>query len=228
MQIVILLPAFLAFLYTLYKLVKDDYIFIRKNVSAENMFDTAFVLGIVSIFTSRIVHFLLHPLEQGNSLLLFFTAGKGGFSLLGAILGSLLTLYCIGRYKKWPPGRLFDFITLAFVVALPVGLLSTAIFLRDYALWLHLGMSVFYLILMLWFLRFLYPRLMSRTLREGTISVLFLCIFSITSLLHGIFLQEQGKIVLVDPDVFGYAFLFFISVVLVIKQASSGLLNKKR
>ena len=139
MQIIILIPAFLAFLYTLYKLVKDDYIFIRKNVSAESMFDTSFILAVVSIFTSRILYFLFNPIPHKNNIILFFTAGQGGFSLLGAVVGAMIALYAIGRYKKWPIGRLFDFFALAFSVALPVGLLCTAVFLRDYALCLHLG-----------------------------------------------------------------------------------------
>lgn len=228
MQIIILIPAFLAFLYTLYKLVKDDYIFIRKNVSAEQMFDSAFLVSITSIFTSRIVYFLFHPIAHKNNLLLFFTAGNGGFSLLGAVFGSMIVLYAIGKYKKLPLGRLFDFFTLAFIVALPVGWLSTAIFFRDYALWLHLGNFVFYFLSMVWFLKVLYPRLMSRILKEGTLTILFLLLFSVVSLLNTIFLQEQGKIVLFSGDVLLLGFLFVLSLILFFKQASNGLLNKKR
>jgi hypothetical protein len=228
MQILILIPAFLSFLYTLYKLVKDDYIFIRKNVSAESAFDIAFILGVVSVFTSRILYFLFHPIPQKNNLILFFTAGQGGFSLLGAVVGAMVVLYGMSKYKKWPTGRLFDFFTLAFSVALPVGILCTAAFYRDYALWLHLGNALFYFISMTWFLRFLYPRLMSRVLREGTISIVFIILFSVVSLVNAIFLQQQGKIILLSQESIGFTLLFLFGVGLLIKQASGGLLNKKR
>ncbi len=162
------------------------------------------------------------------NIILFFTAGQGGFSLLGAVVGAMIALYAIGRYKKWPIGRLFDFFALAFSVALPVGLLCTAVFLRDYALWLHLGNVIFYFVSMLWFLRFLYPRLMSRVLREGTLSIVFFLLFSFVSLINVIFLQQQGKIVLLSHESIGFSLLLLLSIVLIVKQASGGLINKKR
>src|SRR5205085_1816494 len=121
MHIFILIPAFILFLYYLYKLVKDDYVFIRKNVSLEQIFDIAFLVLGASFFFARFFYLLFHFDYHQNPFILFFTPGKGSFSFFGLVVGSITTLYLIGKYKKIPLGRLFDFFTLALVVAMPFG-----------------------------------------------------------------------------------------------------------
>lgn len=53
MHILILIPAFLIFLYVIYKIVKDDYIFIRRNISLEQVFDIVFIIALICLIFSR-------------------------------------------------------------------------------------------------------------------------------------------------------------------------------
>src|ERR1700690_1261632 len=115
MQFLIFIPALLVFLYSLYRLVKDDYIFIRKGVSLEQSFDIAFITLWVSLFMSRFLYFLFHWSTKQNIFFDFFTLKRGGFSLTGAVIGGTLAVYIIGRQKRLPLGRLSDFLSLAFL-----------------------------------------------------------------------------------------------------------------
>src|SRR6185369_9455753 len=104
-------------------------------------------------------------------------------SLFLAILGGMGFLYLIAKYKKIPLGRLFDFFTLAFVVALPVGYAFSAFLLRDYLLFLSLTNAFLYSVFALFSGKFIYPRLMSRELKEGSLHILFLIFFCFVSFL---------------------------------------------
>lgn len=181
MQFLVLLPAFFVVLYALYKLTKDDYVFIRRNISHEQMFDIAFIVMWVSLIFARIVYFIYHPITDKNIFLTFFSPGEGGFSLIGAVLGGILGLYIIGKYRRVPLGRLFDFFTLAFLIALPVGFLGSAILFRSLELYFILGNAAVYLLLTISFMKFLYPKLLNRTMKEGSISIFFLLFFSLIS-----------------------------------------------
>src|SRR5216683_2730865 len=81
MQILIFIPALLVFLYTLYRLVKDDYVFIRKGISLEQSFDVAFITLWVSLFMSRLFYMLFHMHAGDNIVFYYFSLNRGGFSL---------------------------------------------------------------------------------------------------------------------------------------------------
>ncbi|HEX8932403.1 MAG TPA: hypothetical protein VF810_04565, partial [Patescibacteria group bacterium] len=49
MQILLTIPAFFVFLFCLYKLIKDDYVFIRRNISLEQVFDIAIIIFLFSL-----------------------------------------------------------------------------------------------------------------------------------------------------------------------------------
>ncbi|HSA84461.1 MAG TPA: prolipoprotein diacylglyceryl transferase family protein, partial [Patescibacteria group bacterium] len=144
MQLLVLLPAFLLFLYVIYKLVKDDYVFIRKNISLEQMFDVLFITTGVGLLFARLFYFLFHFGNGENIFLHFFSPDVGGLSFFGAFLGGLLTLYFFGKYKKMPLERLFDFFILAFVVALPAGFIGTAFLAKNLAIVYLLGNALVY------------------------------------------------------------------------------------
>lgn len=134
MNILFFIPAFLVFLYCLYKLVKDDYVFIRKNVSIEQIVDMAFIALWIGLIFSRIFSMIVHPLPNQNLILGFFSLQAHDFSSVSFFLGSTIGLYILGKYKKLPIERLFNTFTVSFSVALPIGLLIYLISLRDYQL----------------------------------------------------------------------------------------------
>lgn len=183
MEFFILTPLLFVFLYCLYKLIKDDYVFIRRNISLEQAFDITFWVFCSSLIVSRFFYLSLHPEKGTNMFLSFFSAYSGSFSLTGAILGGLLALYLLGKYKKVPLGRMFDFFTLAFSVVLPIGFILTSFFVKKSELLLHLVTAVVYVVITVIFWKYIYPKLINRTIKDGALTNLFLMFFSVVSLL---------------------------------------------
>lgn len=229
MEILVLIPAFLVFLYFIYKLVKDDYVFIRKNISLEQTFDIAFIMTWVSLFFSRLFYFIFHPFTDQNIFFVFFSPQVGGLSFFGAVVGGIAALYAIGKYKKIPLGRLFDFFTLALVVSIPVGYLSTAFFVKEwFTLSVYLVNAVVYLIFAIFCVKYVHPKLESREFKEGNLQILFLLFFSVVSFINITMLQQVGKITLISIESVALVLLFLTSIVLFIRQARSGFIHKKR
>jgi prolipoprotein diacylglyceryltransferase len=219
MELVVLLPAVFVFLYSLYRLVKDDYVFIRKGISLEQSFDIAFITLWISLFFSRIFDMFFNYQLNKNLFLQFFTLRDGGFSIIGAIIGGVIALFIMGKYKRIPLGRVSDFFTLSFLFALPVGYLGSAILAeRNQLLYTFLNAILFFL-LMIFFVQFLKPKLMSRNLKEGTISILFLLFFAIITLLSTL-LPSLNNIqsYLLNPSTISTIVLLIFSIFLYLKE----------
>jgi len=226
----ILTVCFLVFLFCLYKFTKDDYLFIRKNIYPEQMFDIIFIAVWLGLFLARFVSLLDHPVAGKNILPYFFSLHSGGLSLPGGVIGGLLALSMMAKYKKVPSGRLFDFFSLAFLFTLPLGFTGYALLLRNNTSLLYFAVSLLYLTILILFLRILYPRIMNRTIREGNVSIYFLLLFSLISLLT--LLLAPGKIS-ADHAVFTLEnilliCLFFLILVLAVKRQRTGLRGKSK
>ncbi len=219
MEILILLPAVFVFLYALYKLVKDDYVFIRKGITLEQAFDFAFISLWVSLIVSRLTFLLLHYQSGKNIFLQFFSLKDPGLSLVGSVIGGTVALLVLGKYKKIPLGRIGDFFSLSFLFALPVGYLCSALFVPRNELLYALLNVVLYFLLMMFFVQFLKPKLMSRSLKEGTLSILFLIFFSIISLVVA-FLPSLNNInaFLLNPSSLLTALLLLVSTFFYFKE----------
>ena len=219
MELVVLIPAVFVFLYSLYRLVKDDYVFIRKGISLEQSFDIAFITLWISLFFSRLLDMFFHYQINKNIILQFFSIKDGGFSLIGAIIGGVIALFIMGKYKRIPLGRVSDFFTLSFLFALPIGFLGSAILAeRNQLLYTFLN-AIFFFLLMIFFVQFLKPKLMSRSLKEGTISILFLLFFAIITLLSTLIASLnniQGY--LLNPNTIATIALLIFSVFLYFKE----------
>lgn len=219
MELVVLLPAVFVFLYSLYRLVKDDYVFIRKGISLEQSFDIAFICLWISLFFSRTVDMLFHYQTNKNIFLQFFSLKDSGFSVIGVVIGGIIALYIMGKYKRIPLGRFCDFFTLSFLSALPIGYLGSAFLAaRSQLLYVFLNAILFFL-LMIFFVQFLKPKLMSRSLKEGTLSIFFLLLFSLVTLLSTLIasLKDlQGY--LFNPNTIATIGLLIFSIILYIKE----------
>ncbi|MBI5123388.1 hypothetical protein HZA75_06040 [Candidatus Roizmanbacteria bacterium] len=204
MEILItILPAFLIFLFSIYKIVKDDYVFIRRNISLEQIFDISIIVFLV-----------------GLALV--------DFSLLGAVIAGIMVLYLITKYKKIPLGRIFDFFTFAFVIALPIGFLSHAFFIKGADVLVDVANAVLFLIFAFFSGKAVYPMIMSREVKEGSLHIIFLVFFAFVSFVDTVFLQQKGKLVLLNAQNILLALFFIFSFFLFFKQANSGFTNKKR
>lgn len=225
MQILLFIILVILFLYYFYKLTKDDYVFIRKNLSLEQLFDIVFIMLWGSIFTSRVFYFVFHPVEINSFLPAIFSPG-GGFSLTGAIIGGVATLYIVAKRKKAPLGRLFDFVTLSFVGILPLGFVIYALSRKQPETYLYLLYAFLYLILAFFYRKFLYPKVLSRTQKEGNVSLLFLLFFSLATLCTSIINPVRGTITIFSIENLFLVGLFLTSVILLFKQER--IVQKKR
>lgn len=181
MELLVLIPALLVFLFLLYKLTGDDHVFIRKNISIEQMFDIAFNTLWVSFVVSRVYFFLVDSKAKGNFFILFLTTW-GGLSLVGAMASGIAFLYLVSKYKKVPMGRLFDFFTISLLFALPAGYLGIALLHWQQKMMIpYLLCAVVFLTAAILVRKFLYPRLLNRTIKEGTITIYFFLLFSVVS-----------------------------------------------
>jgi prolipoprotein diacylglyceryltransferase len=218
MQILLFLPALLVFLYALYRFVKDDYIFIRKGISLEQAFDFAFITLWSGLFVSRAL-FLLFNLHKGENLFLdFFSVKNGGLSLTGGIVGAIFAVYLISKYKRLPLGRLGDFLSLSFLYSLPLLFLADAVFVRNNDLLIVFLNAIVYFVMLLFFIQFLYPKVMNRTLREGMMGILFLLFFSLIALTTSLLISLKNIQIFINPENIILILLFIISIVLLIKQ----------
>jgi hypothetical protein len=182
MELLVLIPALLIFLYSLYKVSGDDHVLIRKNISLEQMFDAAFTTMWFSLLLSRIYFFLVEQKIKANVFISFFTT-RGGLSLTGAIISGIVVLYLVGKYKRIPLGRLFDFFTISLLFALPAGFAGIMILhlKQPFILLAYAVSALVYFVCAILFKKILFPKLLNRTLREGMIGVLFLFLYSIIS-----------------------------------------------
>jgi prolipoprotein diacylglyceryltransferase len=227
MQILIFIPALLLFLYELYRLVKDDYIFIRKGVSLEQSFDIAFITLWISLFISRLLYLLFHFHSGENILYDFFSFKNGGISLTGAVIGGIGAIYLIGRYRKVPLGRLCDFLSLSFLYTLPLIFLANAFFVTKNGLLTVFLNAIIYFVLLIFFVQFLYPKILNRTLKEGMLAILFLLLFSIIALTTSLLTSLKNIQSFVNPENITLSVMLIVSVILLIKQERSTLRTRR-
>jgi prolipoprotein diacylglyceryltransferase len=216
MHLLILLPVFFIFLYALFKFSGDDHVFIRKNISLEQVFDVAFGTLWISLIFARIFYFIFHP--GGASLFILFFSAKDGFSMVGGVLGAILGLYIIGKYRKVPLGRLYDFFTLSALFALPAGLYLDLVLPHKGDFMYQIISATAYLLLLIFFFRLLYPRLLSRSLKEGNLTIVFLSFYSLFTLLISFIQFGKVSIEFLNIQSILLISLFFLSVFLLIKQ----------
>lgn len=200
-----LFVGFLVFLFTLHILTREDYALMRKNISMEQLFNVAISVSVSSLFISRLVYVLLHPSKLYlNPLAFLLFPYFPGMSLIGGILGGVLTLWYMCRIKKYPFLKFLDFFALAFVPALPLLTLGT-LFLHPSTYTLPIIGSVgIYAIISIVFLAYVYRKVISQEFQEGTTSSLFLLSISSLSLIQHALSQRKGVLFFLTIEDFFY------------------------
>lgn len=186
-----LLICFFVFLYCSYLLANDDYIFLRKDVTMEKIFNIIFLGSMISLFFARLFYGIPHASNiLSNPFVFLLFPYFPGLSLLGGVVGVGVFFLFLGTRKRnfVPLKRLSDFFSLAFLISLPIGILGFFMFSEGGILAIKTGILVIvYLILFVIFLKFLLPRLLNSKLKEGTITFLFLFFYSIVNLISNAF-----------------------------------------
>ncbi len=181
MNFLVLIICLFILFFSLYILGKDDYFFIRKNFSLENLFDYAFIGLFAGVIFARFLWgFFRSGIEKGF-LQHLFSPSDAGISLMGIVLGSMLILYLISKYRKLPTWRLFDFFSLAFLSTFPFGYLASSLFVKNKEIFYYIVPAICYLGIGVFFWKVLYRRLIASRLKDGSLSAFFLQVFSLMS-----------------------------------------------
>lgn len=218
----LLILCFIIFLFCLYILSHDDYVFLRKNVSLEQIFNGAVLGFFVSIFFARLFYVLLNPnLKFLNPLDFFLFPYFPGLSIIGGVIGAALFLYLYFTKKKMPTGkpclpagRIFDFFCFSGLVSASFGYLIAGIW---NLLNKRIDFSVFadfavYFILLLLIIRFVLPVQRRGDFKDSSMGFLILFLFSLTLLITDIFSETEKVLFSFSKETFIYAavFIFFL------------------
>jgi hypothetical protein len=189
--IFVILICFFIFLYCVYVLSNDDFIFLRRDVTMEELFNMIFLGSFISLFTSRLFYGFSHGEVFANPLVFVLFPYFPGLSLLGGVvgIGAYLMSLKIRKEKLLPLARISDFFSIAFLISLPIGFLGVLMF-SQHAIIMKLSIQAgAYFILFIIFLRFFLNNLLNGKLKEGTVTSLFLICFSVIGLISNAFLK---------------------------------------
>lgn len=209
------------FLYCVYLLSNDDFIFLRRDVTMERLFNIIFLGGLISLFFARLFYGFFHAKNiLLNPFVFLLFPYFPGLSLLGGVLGAVATFLLLTRKKNpLPLRRMSDFFSIAFLITLPVGFLGYFMFSEDgLSVSKTASLVITYLILFVVFLRFLLPQLLNGKFKEGTISFLFLISFSLVSLVSDAFTKINFLAFFKTPENLILIAILIASLVFLIKQ----------
>lgn len=188
--IFILLICLFIFFHCVYVLAKDDLIFLRRDVTMEKLFNMIFLGSFIGLFGARLFYGIAEKNIISNLLVFLLIPYFPGLSLLGGVLGIIVYILFLTKYgeEKLPLLRICDFFSIAFLISLPVGFLGLLIFSEKSGEIIKLGMqAAAYFVSFVTFLKFFLPWLLSGKFKEGTITFLFLILFSTISLILNAF-----------------------------------------
>ncbi|MBP6098832.1 MAG: prolipoprotein diacylglyceryl transferase [Candidatus Levybacteria bacterium] len=102
-------------LFILHSLSKDDFVLIRKNISAFQMFDLALLALVVSFIFGRVFYVLdTHNVAFVHLLRFFYIMKFPGFSFVGASIGFIIGVFLLFRGKS-AFMRMFDMYSISFL-----------------------------------------------------------------------------------------------------------------
>ena len=220
--IFVLLICLFVFLYCIYLLANDDFVFLRRDLTMERLFNIIFLGSLSSLFFARLFYGLFHTNNiLFNPFVFLLFPYFPGLSLLGGALGIGISFLFLANNKKnqLPLERLSDFSSVAFLISLPIGILGFFMLSEDGFSVIKAGsLAVTYLILFVLFLRFLLPKLLNGILKEGTITLIFLICFSIINLISHISANFNFKNYLFNLENIILFLIFLVSLVLLTIQ----------
>lgn len=226
---IVLIFSFFIFLYAVYFLSHDDFVVLRSNTPMEKIFNTAFLVGLFSLFCSRFFYVFLNPKEiflnpLGFILFPYFP----GLSLTGAILGGYFISVFILDSWKLPLGRVLDFFSMGFLAAFPVGLIGSFVLSGEKISGLFYFSIVLYLAILAIFIKFVLPLSSAGKIKDGSLSLLFMFSFSFVYLLSNIILTF-GKVILTSENLISLLiFIGFTSVFVKKENLIAKFLHKKQ
>ncbi len=198
--IIFLILCFILFLFVLYSLSKDDFVILRKDISMETIFNTAFMVSLIALLMGRIFFISLHPRPVFFSVLGFLLFPYfPGLSLIGGVLGGVFFLFLYATYKKLPLGKFFDLFSLSFLFALPFGSFFVLLLIQN-SLKLYVAIEmILFLVVLLVFVKLILPLSNRGTIRDGSLGLSFISVFSLISIFG--LLIKTGRFIYFDPEI---------------------------
>jgi hypothetical protein len=214
----IILFCFFIFLYVLYYISKDDFIIVRKDVSLESIFSTAFLVGFFSLISSRLFFaFFSQNQEYLNPIVFLAFPYFPGLSLTGSLIGGSLFLYFYTKYKKMPAGKIFDLFTMSFIYVLPLGFLINFIILFGkttlfFNILFFISIFIFFL-----FAKIIFPFSTKGEIKDGSLGLIFLSLFAFFYFTIKLFLDIKD-FSFIDFENIMLLFLIFTPLIILINQ----------
>lgn len=204
-------------LFVIHSLAIDDFVLLRKHVTMANLFDLAFITFIIGLFSARLIYIIFH-FSPGflNPLVFFIFPYFPGLFLGGGLIGSIIFLFFYTSFLKLPKERIFDIFSISFFSTLPIGLLLFAIHGKKTLTTVF--SEVILIIISFIFLFFIVRFFQKGSMKDGSISLLSLCIFSFTSFIAQFFLQKEKVFYFLSIDQIILFCLFIFSFLVFIKQ----------
>lgn len=216
------------FLFCLYYLIKDDFVLLRKDISAERVFNLAILVSLGTLFFARFGYAVLNPSANFLNLFVFFLFPYfPGLSLVSGVVGGSMIFFLISDFKKMPTGHLFDLFSISFLSAFPIGLFGYFLLSRVHLLSLKPILIFLIAVLMfVFFIKVLLPKKHKNKFQDGSVGFMFLALFSLILFVESITGVFKVVNVLKIEELVVLVATFLISLILLIKQEN--LLSKIR
>lgn len=204
--IFILFICFFVYLFCLYIFCNDDYLLFKKHITAEKVFNIAFLVALFSVFFARLFYVGFHFAPGFFHPLVFFLFPYfPGLSFAGGVIGGSIFFITYLRIAKLPVGRLFDFFSLSLLYTFPIGLVLYFILVQTITIFLPIA------IIILFFIAWLLKRMLHKgSFQEGSIGSLCLLFVAMTVCIVNILYNKK------DVLVFSLSAEFFLSFILFI------------
>lgn len=223
--------SFIVICFSLYVLVRDDVIFIRKNVSVDQVFSSAF-LGILAAFLGSRIFYTLFSVKISylNPFVFLLFPYFPGLSLLGGVVGLLIFEYLYTKPKKVPSERLSDFYSISVLWGATIGKILVLIerFLSRKPLLLpELVITLLLVAFSVMFSTVMLTMLRRSELKEGSTTLLFLSTFSFLTFFSELLLKNEGLVFVFDPEGLFSVVVFLVSLILFLQREQLALRVRK-
>ncbi|HEX7042451.1 MAG TPA: prolipoprotein diacylglyceryl transferase family protein [Patescibacteria group bacterium] len=125
----VILISFFVFLLVIYLLSREDFVFMRKNITLESIFDMAFINGVFALLFARIIFVAFHfKMTYLNPLVFLIVPYFPGLSISGVVIGSFLFILWFSKIRKIPVWHVMDIFSVGFFYAFSISLFGYSIF----------------------------------------------------------------------------------------------------
>lgn len=184
----------------------------------DKIFNMAFLTGFVSLFFSRLLYVLFNPSPKLLNPVGFLAFPYlPGLSLIGGIAAGAIFVYFYSGFKKMPRGKMFDLFVISFIGTFPLGFVITFIFALGRTSVLFNLLFVFSLILLIIFRKIFYPFSSKGEIKDGTLGLIFICLFSFLYFLTKMFLNIKS-FSFIEPENILLLVSLFCSLILILNQ----------